>query len=643
MFSAMSFAQSQQQNFSKLLAQAEKTFISLPSQARAIVLQMEEDKLGLSQPPPLLARYHLLSAKIAVALANADDAQRHAKIGLTLTYDKQELRDYRRYLQLSLVQGLMLAQNYEQALRQLKVLLAESSEENKSYRSELLMVKAQIYELTEQSDIALTAYKAAYQLAQVSGDNNLLQRVAIAFAGRLVQYKGFNKAEALLNESRQYFHQHRMSLENLIAQINLAELAYHRNDTDEALSLLASAKHLADTVGSGTYRFVIELRVIELMLEMKPPTDRALAKITAALVRVDLLSSYARTASEKERLVLAHARHKVALKDFSGLTQMLADYGPFVLSGNYQADRRALSLLQLKAQGLASTGQFEAAYQALLVHQGSFVIHNRRRNSENLERQQLIFDLDLLEQRNQNLNWNNILQELELKRHGRTVAQLFLLLLIIASVAAIAILFVMILYRKRHQLYQLAYCDHLTGLYNRRYLYLSFQLLKHQYTKHLRPLTGLMLDLDHFKQVNDQHGHGTGDKALIAFADCCRQSLPDNAIVIRLGGEEVLALLPDCNIKHGEAWAEKLRIAVEKLTVTSEDHEQVKLTVSIGVACLGEQIKDQTQLLDLADQRLYAAKSGGRNRVIASDSPPVEHGLKQDPLNQEHVEAVVCS
>ncbi|MEM9906421.1 MAG: ammonium transporter [Cyanobacteria bacterium P01_D01_bin.44] len=163
------------------------------------------------------------------------------------------------------------------------------------------------------------------------------------------------------------------------------------------------------------------------------------------------------------------------------------------------------------------------------------------------------------------------------------------------------------------KLRQLAHTDSLTGTYNRRFfLQLAETALLDCQLKTF-PTTALMLDIDHFKQVNDTYGHATGDLAIKFVADIAARHLRDSDILGRFGGEEFSILLPVTPLKRATVIAERIRKSIEK----REFHHQgqsVKLTASIGVAQAGldDRIHD---LLDQADQALYQAKKLGRNRV----------------------------
>jgi diguanylate cyclase (GGDEF)-like protein len=169
---------------------------------------------------------------------------------------------------------------------------------------------------------------------------------------------------------------------------------------------------------------------------------------------------------------------------------------------------------------------------------------------------------------------------------------------------------------EHEQLSRLAAKDPLTGLYNRRY---GLQRMKEEYSRSLRykiPLGVAMLDIDHFKKVNDTYGHVVGDKVLSEMALALHDALREGDIAIRYGGEEFLLLLPGAAEKDCNIIAERVRRIVEDLVVTHIS-QQIKFTVSIGITssphCDVSSIED---LISYADKALYTAKENGRNRVI---------------------------
>ena len=159
--------------------------------------------------------------------------------------------------------------------------------------------------------------------------------------------------------------------------------------------------------------------------------------------------------------------------------------------------------------------------------------------------------------------------------------------------------------------------DHLTGVANRRrFLELAEQeLLRSQ--RYGRTVCLLMLDIDHFKKINDAHGHQAGDVALRAVAEACRTALRTCDEIGRLGGEEFAVMLPETAMDHAEAAAERIRRAVAELELPLAGGGALAMTVSIGVTQAAPGELDVDQALARADAALYRAKESGRNRVSA--------------------------
>jgi diguanylate cyclase (GGDEF)-like protein/PAS domain S-box-containing protein len=162
----------------------------------------------------------------------------------------------------------------------------------------------------------------------------------------------------------------------------------------------------------------------------------------------------------------------------------------------------------------------------------------------------------------------------------------------------------------------LAITDPLTGLYNRRGLFQLAEREVERYRRFGRPFCVYMIDIDHFKQINDTHGHAAGDQVLVGLANRLRQRIRDIDIIGRYGGEELLVVLPETQLAQGLLAAERARGHVEQHPIRTE-HGEIPVTISVGVAEIDAQISDLAALVDRADSAMYAAKQAGRNRVMA--------------------------
>ena len=167
-------------------------------------------------------------------------------------------------------------------------------------------------------------------------------------------------------------------------------------------------------------------------------------------------------------------------------------------------------------------------------------------------------------------------------------------------------------WRHREQLIQhLSQIDPLTNTLNRRSIKACLEKLEHKPTK---SYALVLIDLDHFKQINDQYGHNKGDETLIQVSEALSQIIRDNDVVGRFGGEEFILILHQSSLAQAENIAERCRQAIQALHLLSNVGDIIKVTASFGVAFSSTETNPQ-KLLSQADKALYEAKACGRNQV----------------------------
>jgi len=165
----------------------------------------------------------------------------------------------------------------------------------------------------------------------------------------------------------------------------------------------------------------------------------------------------------------------------------------------------------------------------------------------------------------------------------------------------------------------LARVDPLTGCANRRHFQERMEAELERARRYGRDCSLLVIDIDLFKNVNDIHGHAAGDEALRHFVRVVRGQLRNQDELGRMGGEEFTVLLPETGAANAVAVAERIRCAIEAAPAQFEN-ARIPLTASIGVACRNSPAEPADALVQRADKALYAAKSGGRNRVATGDA-----------------------
>lgn len=171
--------------------------------------------------------------------------------------------------------------------------------------------------------------------------------------------------------------------------------------------------------------------------------------------------------------------------------------------------------------------------------------------------------------------------------------------------------------RAEERLQQISVTDELTRVFNRRYLLHVIGIAFSRSRRYGEELSILMMDIDHFKSVNDVHGHHAGDQALREVAQRIRGRLRNIDVVARYGGEEFVAVLPSTAAEGALTLAERVRHAIADESLPT-DRQAIPVTISIGVASLHGDDEDVDALLRRADRALYRAKLDGRNRVVAA-------------------------
>jgi diguanylate cyclase (GGDEF)-like protein/PAS domain S-box-containing protein len=171
------------------------------------------------------------------------------------------------------------------------------------------------------------------------------------------------------------------------------------------------------------------------------------------------------------------------------------------------------------------------------------------------------------------------------------------------------------------EMQHMAITDPLTGVYNRRGLFEAGEREIQRAIRTDRPLSGIMIDIDHFKKVNDTYSHAVGDQVLQGMIELCKKQLRSTDILGRYGGEEFAILLPETDCQIAYRIAERIRQSIAETPIRTKEGE-ISITISMGITCTREGISDVGIFLDRADTAMYTAKTLGRNRVVAPSQEP---------------------
>ncbi|WP_153914206.1 tetratricopeptide repeat-containing diguanylate cyclase [Shewanella sp. TC10] len=271
-------------------------------------------------------------------------------------------------------------------------------------------------------------------------------------------------------------------------------------------------------------------------------------------------------------------------------------------------------LLKLKVEIYESLQQWQDAYEAQLELYDIHLILDKALENQASTEMRVKFDSEKIEAENAELVAFHQLKDQQLSiQQDNERLQILALSLGFASVLTL-ILFSLYFNKKSQQLKELALTDLLTQLPNRLSFYRKAQNAFTRLSEKQQPLSVISIDIDHFKQVNDQHGHDIGDRVLKIVANICRKKLPENTLVGRVGGEEFLALLPNSRSQNSLNVAQSIVDEVN-LFEFSNFSENLTVTISAGVATFKDEAS-LTELIKKSDLALYRAKNQGRNQVV---------------------------
>jgi diguanylate cyclase (GGDEF)-like protein len=171
--------------------------------------------------------------------------------------------------------------------------------------------------------------------------------------------------------------------------------------------------------------------------------------------------------------------------------------------------------------------------------------------------------------------------------------------------------------------------DPLTNLFNRRYLEETLDRELSRANRENYPVCVIMIDLDHFKRVNDTYGHEAGDLVLQAIANALSEHSRRGDFACRYGGEEFVVAMPNMNLEAAYERAENLRRSLTTLRVSYEDYS-ISVTISMGIACYPENGPTREAILRAADQAMYAAKQAGRDHILSYNQLKLSENITRD-------------
>lgn len=275
-----------------------------------------------------------------------------------------------------------------------------------------------------------------------------------------------------------------------------------------------------------------------------------------------------------------------------------------------------LGLVKVDAKLLYAQGHIEQGFLKLQEYYENYTDLLISNASQKIIRIRETMDLERLDIEISSLKQREKYQQLKVKEQKQQVTQQYFMITFGVCIMIFILIVVYLQYRSNKKIFALSITDSLTGVFNRRYIFDHLEKLLIKTSGNKGELSVLLFDIDDFKQVNDQHGHPFGDSVLCRIAEITQSTLRMGDVLGRIGGEEFFCILPRTDSQMALQVAERLKDNIQNEFLCTKDNEQVMVTVSIGIAELGEVANDRASLYIQSDKALYQAKQQGKNQVV---------------------------
>jgi diguanylate cyclase (GGDEF)-like protein len=456
-------------------------------------------------------------------------------------------------------------------------------------------------------DLAVRDHTRAYQDSITA--QRPRQRVLAAGALSVVMRAAgdFEQAEALIREVIAWDTAHDLTLDLSVQRYQLATVMQDMHHDGPALEQLARARQLSEQLGDDQGVAFVDLHVCQIRASQNDTATarRSCEQALRTFQRNETIDMVKDTRVTLAQLDLEEGLPAAALATLNGVLEH---------GGRDVLPRSLPRMYQLRSEVEARLGLYEAAYRDSAEFLRRYQVTNESERQRQVTALRTRFDAD------REIERNELLQRqlaLERERAERQRLQLrWTASLAAAGAALIALLAYIVVSTQRHrrQLLRLAGEDALTGLANRRETTLLAEAALAGCVRRGQVLTLALLDLDHFKRVNDRLGHAEGDRVLREFARQARTQLRASDILGRWGGEEFLLVMADCTLDQGLATLERVRDAIRAIAMVPGPAPE-PLTLSAGLATNEDAAPTLEALVVRADAALYEAKNSGRDGV----------------------------
>lgn len=465
----------------------------------------------------------------------------------------------------------------------------------------------------DRDDLATLNLTNAYRVSDRAGWSAQRVLAAEGLSHALRNSGDFEQALSLNQEVIDWSSARTLSLDLSVALFLRGEILRAMANYPAAIAAYDHARRISEDISDRQGIAFSDLRTCQAQIEIEHWVS-ARDRCTQAL-RV-FTASQSRDVQKEAQALLARidlAQNKPA-RALQTLNEVLDQHG------SDMPPRRVATLFEQRARTLAALGRYEEAFRDL----DEFSRRNAREaDAERIKQSAVLrarFETDRQVERNTSLQ--NQLDLTKERMHRQTDQLRWTILAILAGVCVIVLMAYILFTGQRHkrQLVDLASHDGLTGLPNRRRsVEFATAALESAAQEH-RPVTIALIDLDHFKMINDRHGHATGDAVLKDFARVGRETLRAADFLGRWGGEEFIVVLSDMTLDVAMTSIERLRAAALTIKLPVQNDDEMRVSFSAGLATNESGIVTLDDIIAQADVALYEAKSNGRDLVRIADA-----------------------
>lgn len=589
-----------------LIRELQALAVAHPNDALARTDVMLRDAVAMHTAPVETAWLHAVRANAYSALELDAEARAAAAQGIKLVADEREpVRLALFFIDAENIydaDGIAAAKRTVESVRTSGVISPEAERC-------LLLTLGTLQFRENRADLAVVTLTQAYRASDLAGNIEQRTLAASTLASVMRELGDYRQALALNSEVIEWNIAHDETLSLSVSRYLRGMILHEMREYDAALLALANARALSVEIGDEQGVAFSDMRTCEVLIDLedfrgaRKRCESALETF-AASGTIDVVKQ---TRSLLGQIDLTEGRPARALATFNDiLANGATDMPP----------RQVAPLYRLRAHANAALGNLAAAYADLDEYTQRYTTTNEIRRVRQVVALRARFEID------RELDRNAALQrELAESKERQAQLQRRTWLAISAGALVITLLGALLVGARLHrrQLAKLANLDALTGLPNRRHAALLAAEALERATRNSEPLAFGLIDLDHFKVINDRCGHAGGDQVLKEFARLSREVLRATDILGRWGGEEFLLVMPGAALDTAVSVVERLRAIARTITVPGSG-EPIVVSLSVGLSTNETSVHTLDALVARADVALYRAKHDGRNLVRIDDS-----------------------